>query len=231
MSIKMNSLREFYSIVDMLLLTIKIGSDINISVEYSGTIISGSMTKFNTAEVRDGFGMANIIASYVDDELIVKSVTSKKVATWIMENTKSIYKRVNNYLPFLCNDSTIYISRIVVFGEDILDDISENGAISVSKLSKYIIDETDYKSIKYNLVNGKHCITLIYSNDCFIRFVKLDRKNTLYINNPDSIATKFKGFYIDEYFIGPSLPDLNTQINMYEFLSDKNNEKFTHVIS
>lgn len=231
MSIKMHNVREFYAVIDMLLLTIKKGSNLTASVVYSGSIVSGDTLEYNTAEVKSGYGIANISATYNDDELIVKSTTSKKVAKWIMDSTTGNYKRVNNYLPFLDGDCLVDVVSIQISGVDIIDDISTDGSIDISKLSQFVIDGTEYGSIKYNLINGSHCITLIYSNKCFLRLVKLECKDTLYINSPDSISEKFGKFHIDEYFVGPSLPDLNTQINMYKNIAEQSGNRFVHVIS
>ena len=231
LSITFRSVNEFHVFMDMLISTINEGNSLKVELGYKGIIYSGNISEFNTADVQKDFGSATINASYVDGEFIVKSVASKKVVKWIMDNTAGSFRRVNNYLPFLSDNVSIEIYSVLISGQDITDKLSINGLVNLSALSKYIVSETEYKSIKYNLTNGRHIMTLIYFDNCFVRLVKLDGRDTLYINNPETLNDKFKGFYVEEFFFGPSLPDLNTQINLFRGLAEKSESRFTHIIS
>lgn len=212
-------LKEFYSIVDMLISTIVHGDTLDISLSFSG-IISRCMEE-EMERIHVSSTLAKISVEFNDSGLTVGSITSKSVAEWLSKSTQKNTVKTNSYLSFLTDIDELTIHSIILNGQDVLKTFeSAEGHIDLTAFCSFItsrfMEEESHKDIKVSLSNGSKTIALNYQDLTFLRLIKSEDKHTLYVNTESSMRELMKKNYLAGFSYCYGMPSVTTQVRMFE---------------
>ena len=208
-------IKELYSIIDMILHTIKRDDYIEISVKFSGIIIRYNKDNAEHAHVTDA--VFKVFSEYNESGISIGSVATKSIIQWLSKVPQCNYMKTNSYLSFIYKLDEADITSICVNGDDKLKDfVNDDGNVCAANFMEYVIQNSKETAARVCLTCGEKTMCMIYADNVFSRVVKQDKVHTLYINSKDSMDRILRKYYVSGFALCTGYPSINTRIKMCE---------------